>query len=177
MRRVLWLPALAVALCALGTAVADEPGEDSEIFIQIVDDEPDGGLDGGALAGAVVDGGEVDADAGPLEMVDGGVDAGERRDAGRPFVDRWFWMSDGGTYPSGATDRVEVRVGHWVDVHLYKPAVMTVCDAPIVSVKGEGDAVRFTALDAGSTRCGFWLGQAQPFPDRLVDVEVVPRTP
>jgi len=152
-----WLLVAAVlAALTVGAALADEPGDDDqEIFIQVEDE-----------------------DAGPVDagVRDAGVDAGVV-DAGPRFVDHWDWMADGGHFPSGATDRVEVRVGHWVEVNFYRAAIETVCDDranPIIGVLGTQTGIRFTGLDAGHTQCGFWLGVPQPYPDRLVDVDVVP---
>lgn len=160
MPRLVWLLALVLAPWALGLAAEPEDDGDSEVYIKVIEETPDGSVDGGDGG---VDGGE-----------DGGVvDAGPV-DAGHGFVERWWWMADGGRYPSGATDRVEVRLGRWVEAQFYKPAVLTVCDAPLVNVVGMGESVRFFAVDAGATQCGFWLGPQQPFPDRLVDVVVYP---
>ena len=107
----------------------------------------------------------------------GSPDAGAGdADGGRPAagpVARWTMLPAELMADAGATDLVEVSVGASVEVPLQKKTVLTVCDAVLAEVEDRPSGLRFTGVDAGTTRCGLWFFR-NPFPQRTVRLTVVP---
>ncbi len=139
-------------------------------------------LDGGAFADAgSADAGLRDAGVTQAGLRDAGrpdagaVDAGQA-DAGAPLES---WVHDGGEElgPDGVTDVVTVRVGFSTRVSFGQPVTMRVCDAPLVEIGPDEDALTFTGVTPGQTQCGFWFLRKQTVPQRLVRVVVLGATP
>lgn len=107
---------------------------------------------------------------------DAGSDAGT--DAGPP--ERWDSADAGFHGDGGVTDRLTLRVGARLQLRFPRVLLMSQCDAALVRFEPLSEAIDVVGLDAGVTQCGFWYLKewsqpgAQPFPDRLFEVRVLP---